>query len=482
MVPVKLTKTKDGDSDKKGPRIFTHKVLPRDISPKEPHSNKHSALTTNSQEQNPETSWPPSLEAFVTRCFNRSRMLSSEEKMQLSEQLQQLVRMAAEAGQIHSNKWDLQTVPLLDGGELLLGLKSDSKTNGKRKGEEDTQSSKKPNTKKPTSSKKQDINQSLLPSKPDVAAYDSNERKKQRSKRFESPTIPIHQESENSSGKIVGYCETLEKNYLRLTSAPKPSMVRPQPVLELALAYILLKYEANGSYSYVINQFKSMRQDLTVQHIKNAFAITVYETNGRVSLLQKDLGEFNQCQGQLKYLYRRHRGKDLRFVANELEFLVYRLLYMIITNNTSEVCRLRLAVNGQYSRYTRSPHEDALFALMERLFEVHTHVLSGNYNQFAHARTKIEGLELARKLLDDFVVPKMALRSLGVISRSYRKVPTAFLAQELAMSDDELDRFLAENKLSAYVTEGEIDCAAGRSDMAAVLRRGYGKVDIKGQI
>jgi hypothetical protein len=41
-----------------------------------------------------------------------------------------------------------------------------------------------------------------------------------------------------------------------------------------------------------------------------------------------DLGEFNQCQGQLKDLYHRHK-----LVGQVDEFMGYRILYMIHTNN-----------------------------------------------------------------------------------------------------------------------------------------------------
>lgn len=37
-----------------------------------------------------------------------------------------------------------------------------------------------------------------------------------------------------------------------------------------------------------------MRQDLTVQHVRNALSVRVYESHGRASLEYGDLAEFNQ--------------------------------------------------------------------------------------------------------------------------------------------------------------------------------------------
>lgn len=75
---------------------------------------------------------------------------------------------------------------------------------------------------------------------------------------------------------IVGTCQKLEKRYLRLTRAPLPEEVRPQPVLAAALQRLLGMIESKADkYLYYNDQFKAMRQDLTVQGIKNEFTVQV---------------------------------------------------------------------------------------------------------------------------------------------------------------------------------------------------------------
>jgi hypothetical protein len=71
---------------------------------------------------------------------------------------------------------------------------------------------------------------------------------------------------------IKGTCQEIEKKYLRLTSAPDPSIVRPEEVLEKALAMV---ETSQKNYFYKCDQLKSIRQDLTVQRIQNELTVKV---------------------------------------------------------------------------------------------------------------------------------------------------------------------------------------------------------------
>eukprot|EP01018_Ginkgo_biloba_P032102 Gb_01094 [translate_table: standard] len=71
---------------------------------------------------------------------------------------------------------------------------------------------------------------------------------------------------------VKGTCQEIEKCYLRLTSAPDPNTVRPEEVLQKAL--VMVK-NSTKNYLYKCEQLKSIRQDLTVQRIRNELTAKV---------------------------------------------------------------------------------------------------------------------------------------------------------------------------------------------------------------
>jgi hypothetical protein len=176
---------------------------------------------------------------------------------------------------------------------------------------------------------------------------------------YRSPSPPPN------NGPVVGTCQTLEKRYLRLTSAPNPAMVRPEPVLKQTLELLKKKWRTEGNYSYICDQFKSLRQDLTVQRIKNDFTVSVYEIHARIALEKGDLGEYNQCQTQLKSLYQLGLG------GHPLEFKAYRILYCIHTMNPG-------ATNDILTDLTPAEKKDPA---IKHALDVRSAVALGNYHR-----------------------------------------------------------------------------------------------------
>lgn len=91
--------------------------------------------------------------------------------------------------------------------------------------------------------------------------------------------------------KIVGTCQELFKDYLRLTSVsfgspppspycdrhaqppsiqePDPKKIRPYSVLRETVDHLKNRWKQKENYSWICSQFKSVRQDLTVSPLPN---------------------------------------------------------------------------------------------------------------------------------------------------------------------------------------------------------------------
>ena len=131
--------------------------------------------------------------------------------------------------------------------------------------------------------------------------------------------------------RFRGFSADLEKPYLRLTSAPKASAVRPLKVLRQSLEMVKVKYLHDEDYAYACEQMKSIRQDLTVQSISNRFAAHVYETHARIALECGDLEEYNQCQSRLQDM------KQKGVLVSVDEFDCYRILHALFRDNKLEL-------------------------------------------------------------------------------------------------------------------------------------------------
>ncbi|XP_073146315.1 SAC3 family protein A [Henckelia pumila] len=284
-----------------------------------------------------------------------------------------------------------------------------------------------------------------------VALADSSEEKKRRenrSKRFErkhgnraegikfkannvgsgnlyarrTSALVLSRNVEESGGRAVedidwdaltvkGTCQEIEKRYLRLTSAPDPATVRPEEVLEKAL---LMVQNSQKNYLYKCDQLKSIRQDLTVQRIRNELTVKVYEMHARLSMEVGDLPEYNQCQSQLKVLY----AEGIR--GCNMEFAAYNLLCVILhSNNNREIL-------SAMSRLSADSRKDEA---VKHALSVHAAVTSGNYVTFFRLYKTAPNNST---FFMDLYVEKMRYAAIKCMCRSYRPtVSISYIAQIL---------------------------------------------------
>ncbi|KAF1794199.1 SAC3/GANP/THP3 protein [Phytophthora cactorum] len=225
---------------------------------------------------------------------------------------------------------------------------------------------------------------------------------------------------------IKGTSQTVEKEYLRLTSPPHPSTVRPEPVLRKALELVKSKWKkGDHDYIYACSQLKSIRQDCTVQHIKNDFTVSVYETHARVALESGDINEFNQCQTQLHELY------EKLIPGEAIEFLAYRILYCVYVSLQAKKGDSNAGQLGMYNVLGMVTPRLRTDPAIAHALAVRQAVAMNDYHRFF--KLYVGAPNMAGYLMD-VMVPAIRLSALRAMCKAYRPtLPVQYIRDELKL-------------------------------------------------
>jgi SAC3 family protein LENG8/THP3 len=357
--------------------------------------------------------WPESVRNYVSRSFHPDNDEPTVPRHELEAKLKEVIRAATDNGTLYSIDWDSMPFPqalvkaerAAAAGNALFNPKKRKSTEYANSGHAQNNW---PTTTNPGSSLQDRITKPekfvALDESPKPSKFQKEANKRKR--RFENEYKAFHGSSSSSaspppsSGPITGTCEVLEKKYLRLTAPPVPSMVRPERILQQTLDLLKKKWRKEGNYSYICDQFKSMRQDLTVQHIKNDFTVSVYEIHARIALEKGDIGEYNQCQTQLRSLYM------LGLKGNSIEFKAYRILYFIHTAN-------RTGLNDTLTDLTAAEKKERP---IRHALDVRSALALGNYHRFF--QLYLDTPNMGAYLMDMFIV-RERLAAMCNICKSY---------------------------------------------------------------
>lgn len=351
------------------------------------------AASASAEAANKKIEWPESVRHYVQRSFLPQNLDPSVTRQDMEAKLKETISHANETGVMYTVNWDTMPLPqqiikqertqaliyqvqALTTDPSRAALPNTSKKRKSGNMSDDANGVAPPWRISPES--RGSLQDRITQPTPDtrlatvepLSKKDSKFQKQleKRQKRFDggykstyrSPSPPP------SDGPVVGTATTLEKRYLRLTAPPVASVVRPEHILKQTLQLLKKKWKQEQNYSYICDQFKSMRQDLTVQRIKNDFTVEVYEIHARIALEKGDLGEYNQCQTQLKALY------QLGLKGNPVEFKAYRILYFIHTAN-------RTALNDVLADLTTAEKKEKA---IKHALDVRSALALGNYHRF----------------------------------------------------------------------------------------------------
>lgn len=459
--------------------------------------------------------WPESLHKFINSSFQKSNALglSDEQKKVFQNQLKRLINLAVTKNELLNNDWSKQIVPVLQGWDTdFIELNCDL-IKRKKLGpyaEKSVPKKSGPSAGPPAKKIKVNSPKSILASDDKLA---------KRSQRFQkelnfNPIAEPPSTPSDVNQPLIGTCTKLEKNYFRLTSEPRPEQVRPLPVLKKTLQFLLDKQLSQGvDYNYMCDQLKSIRQDLTVQHVKNWFTVVIYEYHCKTAIEFADLGEYNQSLSQLFGLYdlflqhKLPRSPQHDELHNFREFAAYRILYFIITDNRTSLVGFKLELLTKFSSLWIESQDPfltlalemmdcwltnnfySLFQAIARLesmaarpcLQVKQYCMEREKGGYYHFLSLNQNSWFWFKRMVEMSVSKMRVKALHAIVNSYRKIGVDFLKRQLLYKEASFTNFISDIKPTLTDDGKSIDCVKARPLVLEQLTK-LKRVDIKGQI
>jgi hypothetical protein len=364
----------------------------------------------------PTDKWPPKLQTFVEKAFKQCN--TAHERTCMQETLKMIIQNATKNNLMWSTDWDAQPLPRV--ASAPASAQNHAGQDAERKAK-----NKKGYEKKQRRKLKGEEDPMYLEA--DMQAREKRHKRFIDMERGYSAVGSGANQADGdgemkfmSSEAIVGTCMEMEKMYIRLQSMPDPASVRPERVLVKWAERLQVKYDTDeADWEWISDQFKAIRQDMVIQHIRTANAVKVYETNGRLALQEQDYPEFYKIQSFLMGLYKDNADAS----ENEPEFMAYRLFYWMLNNNTVDMTKDIRNMSQSTKKHPEIVHAVALHQALE---------LSDYVSFFRlYADTPNMG-----KCVVDTLRDRLRSRALRVLLRSYKpSIPVDFLQAQLGFRE-----------------------------------------------
>jgi len=432
------------------------------------------------QENQKKAEWPPSLMDYISRAFSSCR--NDQEKDKTEKYLKNILNGRLKSGSVNEIDWENEPLPK----DIFTDKNKDQKSKdinnsrdtlfdpNKDKNQESNfgiyDTAPRKMTKSEKKKKKAGALANLNPDMFEVEDPMSNLKKAARNMRFQSEQaqrnkthkrqVPLSlqlvgdnapRQFDPNKMKIIGTSDALFKPFLRLTTAPEAWEVRTRHQLPISFRAVVKKWKEEKNYKWTCEQLKSIRQDLTVQCIRDEIMIEVYETHARIAIEASDHAEFNQCQSQLAALYKDGKKSD-----NQAEFAAYSIIYCLYTKNMTDMTK----------RLSQLSEDMAKDQLISDALKLRSHLSLGNYLGFfrIYKRSSIH-----MKLLVGKFIERERKQALTTIVTGFRPTfPVSAVTTQLAF-DNERDalEFLTEAKITVN-DKMEIDCKDSLEAIAAL--------------
>lgn len=360
----------------------------------------------NQRVQDKKEDFPTSLQYYITRAFQQCK--NNEEMKNCQKELLKIMVNTIKLEDMYTKNWDIHPLPNITSNIIQDEPLNNSNLN----------KSKKINT--------QPILKNYVENNSTLYQY------------FGSGIL----EKIESYKPIIGKCTDLEKDYYRMTEHPDCSQIRPEYILKKSFIMLIDKWKnKTADYKYISMQFRSIRQDLTIQIIQNEFSVRVYETNAKIALESYDLPQFNQCQTALIPLY------SMGIIGNKNEFFAYRILYTSLYEKI-EMSKIMSLINKKYTKKNYSFEVSHSIQILKSLNEL-------NYFKFLILYTNAPNM--GKYLIEPFL-PRLRIKALQVIAYGYySEINISFICTKLCFKTvEDCVTFIQSNNL--FIKDNKMLC------------------------